>query len=58
MLVVPGPGPRDKDGLPNPDGGRVVAGSCCEVYLGDNRPTLLTLPPRAPQINLLAWCFV
>ena len=32
MLVEPGSGPRDPDGLPSVDGGRVVAGSCCELY--------------------------
>ena len=32
MLVEPGPGPRDPDGLPLAEGGRVVAGSCCELY--------------------------
>ena len=32
MLVEPGPGPRDADGLPPVKGGRVLAGSCCELY--------------------------
>jgi hypothetical protein len=32
MIVEPGLGPRDVDGLPDPEGGRVLAGSCCELY--------------------------
>jgi GNAT superfamily N-acetyltransferase len=32
MLVEPGPGLRDADGLPPAEGGRVLAGSCCELY--------------------------
>jgi GNAT superfamily N-acetyltransferase len=49
MLVEPGPGPRDADGLPCPEGGRVLAGSCCELYRNSGVGLLTYIVSHADQ---------
>ena len=49
MLVEPGAGARGADGLPDPDGGRVLAGTCCELYQNSGVGLLTYIVSRDDQ---------
>ena len=49
LLVEPGPGPRDADGLPEPEGGRVLAGTCVELYCNSGVGLLTYIVSHADQ---------